>query len=157
MAKRFMIFTGCLNREAPYHQGARGRGVAVFSFDEESARLDLLSEHDDMDNPTFLSVAPDRQTLFASSEVFARKEGMVAAFRIGAAGQLTYLNMQASRGSICAHNSVSSDGRFLLLANYGMGEGGPDQSIVAFPIGEDGTLDPAVSGLAHHGPLGPET
>lgn len=156
MRARFLVFAGCLNREAPYHQGARGRGIAVFAFDEATGRMDLLSEQNEMDNPTFLSIAPDGRTLFASSEVFPRKEGVVAAFRIGADGHLDYLNMQASRGSICAHNSVSADGRFLLLANYGMGGGGPDQSVVAFPIREDGSLAPAASGVVHRGSPGPE-
>ena len=156
MAEHVLVFAGCLNREAPYHQGARGRGIAVLALDEASGRLDLLSEHDDMDNPTFLSVAPDRRTLFASSEVFGRREGVVAAFRIGPEGELAYLNMQASQGSICAHNAVSADGRFLLLANYGMGEGGPDRSVVAFPIRDDGTLGPAVAALAHRGGVGPD-
>lgn len=31
-----LVFVGSLNREAPYFQGARGVGLGVYSFDEET-------------------------------------------------------------------------------------------------------------------------
>lgn len=156
MSERLLVFVGCLNREAPYFQGARGKGIAVFAFDEANGEAVLLSETDDLDNPTFLSIDPARRTLYASSEVFNRKEGAVASYRFDPdSGRLDYLGMQPSRGSICAYNALSGDGRFLLLANYGMGEGGPDRSVVVFPIGEDGSLAPPIAGVRHEG-TGPD-
>jgi 6-phosphogluconolactonase len=147
---------GCLNREAPYFQGARGRGISIFAFDDDAGTARLLSETDDIDNPTYLSISPDGRALYAGSEVFNRKEGVVAAYRLDpTSGALTYLNMQPTLGSIAAYNAISADGRFLLLANYGMGEGGPDKSLVAFPILPDGGLGAPRGSVAFEG-TGPD-
>jgi 6-phosphogluconolactonase len=54
--------------------------------------------------------------------------------------------MQPSRGSITAHNVVARDAKHLLVVNYGMGDGGPDQSLVAFPFtDENGLYQPSAS------------
>jgi 6-phosphogluconolactonase len=55
--------------------------------------------------------------------------------------------MQASLGSITTHNMVSRDGRRLLVANYGMGSGGPGQSVVVFGIRPDGGLTPPIASV----------
>jgi len=152
MGDAMLVFAGCLNREAPYMQGARGKGIAVFAFDDATGRGEILSQTDDIDNPCYLSLAPDGATLFATSEVFNRKEGIAAAYALDrAAGTLTYRNMQPTLGSITAQNVVTADGRFLLVVNYAMGAGGPDQSLVVLPIGADGSLGPAVASVAHKG------
>ena len=52
------LFVGSLNRAAPYFQGARGKGLAVFGLDEASLRVTQLAETDEVDNPSFLSVSP---------------------------------------------------------------------------------------------------
>ena len=59
MSNACLVFVGSLNREAPYFQGARGVGLGVYSFDEETLETRKLAETNDVDNPTFLSVTPD--------------------------------------------------------------------------------------------------
>lgn len=147
-----LLFVGSLNRDAPYFQGARGVGLSVLSFDEDTAALATLAETGDIDNPTFLSVDPTRLTVYANSEVFGWKEGTVSAYRFDReTSALTYINKQAALGSITAYNSLSNDGRHLLVANYGMGEGGPDRSVAVFPIRDDGALGPPVASVSHAG------
>lgn len=146
------VFVGSLNREAPYFQGARGVGLSVHAFDEDTLETSKLAETGDIDNPTFLSVTPDGSRIYANSEVFAWREGMVSAYAFDrATGALAYLNKQPTLGSITAHNSITRDGTKLLLANYGMGTGGPDQSVVVFGIRDDGSLTPALDSVAHEG------
>ncbi|WP_027135658.1 lactonase family protein [Geminicoccus roseus] len=155
MADQTYLFVGSLNRAAPYFQATNGTGISLFRFDDTTGQAELLGETADIDNPTFLSVDPARRTLYAGSEVFGRKEGIVAAYRYDLGeGRLDYINMQPALGSITAYNSFAGGGRFLLVANYAMGEGGPDRSVAVFPIRDDGGLDPAVSSAAHegHGP-----
>jgi 6-phosphogluconolactonase len=144
------MFVGCLNRTAPYFSKANGVGLAVFSLDEDTFSLEKRAEIDDIDNPTFLTVDPESHCIYANSEVFGWKEGTVSAYRFAPeTGVLTYLNKQVTLGSIAAHNSLTRDGRFLMVANYGMGEGGPDQSVAVFGRNPDGSLTPAVSAVAH--------
>ena len=147
-----LAFVGCLNREAPYFQGARGKGIAVFAFDEASGRLAPLAEKDGVDNPTYLSIHPANGCLYANSEVFGWAEGVVTAYRIDPdSGTLTYLDKQPTRGGITAHNSVDRSGRHLLVANYALGREGPDQSVIVLPIHTDGSLGAPVCSRAHEG------
>ena len=50
---------------------------------------------------------------------------------------------------------VSRDGRRLLVANYGMGEGGPDRSVSVFDIRPDGGLTPSVASVRQLDATGP--
>ncbi len=150
-----LVFVGSLNRDAPYFQGARGVGLSVYAFDDRTLETEKLAETGAVDNPTFLSVSPDGTHVYANSEVFEWREGMVTAFRFDReANALHYINAQPTLGSITAHNFISRDGRKLMVANYGMGEGGPDQSVVVYGIREDGGLTPPVANVAHSG-IGP--
>lgn len=156
MAADCLMFVGSLNREAPYFQGARGVGLSVYALDEASGDTELLAETNAVDNPTFLSVTPDGSRVYASSEVFGWREGLVSAWRFDRAEKsLDYINMQPTLGSITAHSCLTRDGRFLLAANYAMGTGGPDRSLVVFGIRDDGGLTPPVASVTHAGRTGP--
>ena len=152
MTSKLLAFVGCLNREAPYFQGARGTGLQVYSFDEDSLEAELLCETEGVDNPTFLSVSRDGRRVYANSEVFVWREGLVTAFAFDRErAELEHINMRPSLGSITAHNMVSRDGSKLLVANYGMGEGGPDQSLVVYGLSEDGGLTEPLASVRHQG------
>jgi 6-phosphogluconolactonase len=151
MANDLLVFVGSLNREAPYFQGARGVGLSVHRFNQATLETEKLAETNEVDNPTFLSVTP-QGGIFANSEVFDWREGTVSAYRFDrASNTLTYVNKQPALGSITAHNCVTRDGKKLLVANYGMGEGGPDQSVVVYGIRPDGGLTAPLASVAHKG------
>jgi 6-phosphogluconolactonase len=149
-----LMAVGSLNREAPYFQGARGKGLSIFKFDSASGHAELLCEEGGVDNPTFLSAHPTNGCLYVNSEVFGWHEGTVSAYRYASAGnRLIYLNKQPTLGSIAAHNSLSHDGRLLFVANYAMfphGEG-PDQGLVVYGLADDGRLMAPTASLAHRG------
>jgi 6-phosphogluconolactonase len=152
MFRMLHLFVGCLNRAAPYFAHARGVGLAAYAFDEDTLAFEKRAETGDIDNPTFLTVDAGTRCIYANSEVFGWKEGVVSAYRFEPDnGSLIYLNKQPTLGSIAAHNSLTRDGRFLMVANYGMGEGGPDQSVAVFGRNEDGSLTPAISSVANRG------
>jgi 6-phosphogluconolactonase len=154
---QFLVFVGTLNREAPYFQGARGEGLSAYRFDEETLVVEKLANAPEIENPTFLSVAAGGNYIYANSEVFGWKEGLVTAFRFDRdAGTLTYINTQPTLGSITAQNAVTRDNRRLLLVNYGMGSGGPDQAVVVYGLRDDGGLTPPLASAARTG-TGPNT
>ncbi len=145
-----LLFIGTLNREAPYFQGARGDGLNVYGFDEVALTFRKLAGYPQVENPTYLSVTRDGRRIYTNSEVSDWREGLVTAFAFDPDTQaLEYLNTQPSLGSITAHNMISRDGRHLFVANYTVGDGGPDQSLVVFGL-EDG-LSPALASVAHKG------
>ena len=154
MAGETFLFVGSLNRRLPSFPTASGRGIAVYAFDPRLGECRLLSVTEGIDNPSYLSVDRRRSCLYATSEVAGHGRGTVTAFRFDpVAGCLHCINSQPTLGSIAAHNSVSHDGRFLLVANYGEGpmEEHPDQAVAIFPIRADGGLDPACGSIAHQG------
>lgn len=152
MAHDLYLAVGCLNRAAPYFQSSNGIGLAILAYDIRTHESRMLAQTSDIDNPTFLSVDPVTNCIYVNSEVFGWREGTVSAYRFDRANtSLSYLNKQATLGSITAHNSISADGRHLLVANYSEGCGGPDQSLAAFPILADGSLAPACGSIAHEG------
>jgi 6-phosphogluconolactonase len=156
MADGLLVFVGSLNREVPYFQGARGVGLSVYSLDPVTLEATKITETNEIDNPTFLSVTPDGSRIYANSEVATWREGVVSAYRFDrAAGTLTYVNKQPALGSITAHNSITRDGTKLLVANYSAGSGGPDQQVVVFGIGEDGSLTAPLDSVMHEG-TGPD-
>ena len=114
MAADCLMFVGCLNREAPYFQGARGKGLAVYGLDEATGETELLAEETGVDNPTFLSATPDGSRFYAISEIFGWREGLVSAWRFDRREKaIGYINMQPTLGAIAAHNSITRDGRHL--------------------------------------------
>jgi 6-phosphogluconolactonase len=152
MQSACLVFVGSLNREAPYFQGARGVGLGVYAFDEATLAVQKLAETDEVDNPTFLSVTPDGTRIYANSEVFAWREGTVSAYRFErASNSLAYINKQPSLGSITAHNTITRDDSKLLVANYGMGSGGPDKAVAVFGFQADGGLTVPLASVAHSG------
>ncbi len=156
--RKLYLAVGSLNREAPYFQGARGEGLSIYAFDTTTGEAQRICGTSSVDNPTFLSVDPASGVIYANSEVFNWHEGTVTAYRFDAGrGELVYLNKQACLGSISAYNMVTRDGKFVLVANYAMGTGGPDQSLVALPVLADSGLGPVKGSVRHEGVLGPIT
>jgi 6-phosphogluconolactonase len=154
MGEKTILFVGSLNREAPYFQGARGKGIAAYTFDLDSGEATLAGETAGIDNPTYLTVHPSNGCLYATSEVFGWNEGTVTAYRFDrASGRFVYLNKQPTLGSISAYCSIDRTGRFLLVANYAVGplDDLPGKAVAIFPIRADGGVDPAVASAAHQG------
>ena len=149
MSDEVLVFVGSLNRDG------RGAGLGVYRFDEGTLAVEKLAETGEIDNPSFLSVTAGGG-VFAVSEVSAWREGVVTAYRFDrGTGRLDYVNKQPTLGSATAHDMVSRDGSKLLVANYGEGTGGPDQSVVVYGIRPDGGLTPPLASVRHEG-TGPD-
>ena len=154
MPHRTLAFVGCVNRPTPYFDGANGRAISVFDFDEATGKPVLCGERGGIDNPTFLAVDPTGRWLYATSEVLGWNEGVVTAFAIdAAAGMLRYINKQPTLGSIPAHCSFDRTGRFLIVVNYSLDNAAdaPGQSVVVFPLRDDGGLSPPASSVRRTG------
>ena len=123
--------------------GGTAEGISVYRFDPESGALTLAQVVRDVANPSFLVLSSDGRRLYAVNEL---DRGGVSAFsRDPESGELTALNWQSSHGSSPCHISLSADRGNALVANYGSG------TIVALPIGTDGSLQAASSVVQHEG------
>ena len=163
MTRYALLFIGSVNR-ASVLGPARGEGLSVFMFDEDSGRATHQSTFQGIDNPTYIAVDAGRALLYAVSEVYGWNEGTVSAFSFDRRdGTLSYLNKQPTLGSITNQASISPSGNHVFIANYAHnpGWGGyydedvPGQAAAVFPVDARGRLGPATSSVAHEG-TGPD-
>jgi 6-phosphogluconolactonase len=141
-------FTGSLTRPAPQYGAANGRGITSFRFDDVAGRLEPVAEMGGIDDIAWLTIDAARLRLYATCEIAGSSESAIASYAVDpATGALSLLGRQTATGGEACHGSFSPVGRFLLLANYigVVPDGGLDNGLSVFPIGDDGVLGPAVA------------
>lgn len=89
-------------------------------------------------NPSWVHVGPEAVYTLTETE-----PGFAAAWRLGEDFALDRAGQgQSTGGNNPCHATVDPSGRWLLVANYGDGDGG-GASVAVLPIGDDGTLGEA--------------
>ena len=123
-------------------------GIYIFDFDPVTGETELLGTAQ-TPNPSFLAIHPSKKYLYAVNELTefeGAPGGAVSAFAIDPhTGLLTLINQQPSHGTYPCHVTVSPDGAYAFVANYGSG------SAAVYPVREDGGLAPASDIVQHEG------
>jgi 6-phosphogluconolactonase len=136
--KNYLVYIGT-------YTGPGGKGIYVYKLSEATGHLTPLGLAGESDRPSFLTIHPNNKYLYAVNEINnyeGQKSGSVSSFSIDRkTGKLTLLNIVPSGDPIPAHLIVDHTGKYLLVANYGIG------SEAAFPILADGSLGKATSFL----------
>jgi 6-phosphogluconolactonase len=131
------------------YTGGESQGIYASELDLKTGKLSPPELAAEVDNPTFLAIAPGGQQLYAAGEIGnfrGKKAGAVSAFEINKAdGKLTLLNQESSQGAGPCFVCVDHTGQCVLVANYGGG------SIASLPIEKGGKLAPAASSIQHEG------
>jgi len=149
-----LVFVGGVNRGIGYVARPAGEGIAAFRLDLASGEAEPLALTKGIDNPTFVAVAPNGQSLVAVSEVDGWHEGLITAYGLDrAAGALRYRNKQPTRGDYTCFAGFDRSGRFAGIANYGgvpVTEE-PNRSFAIFPVRADGSLGAPCAEITHTG------
>lgn len=134
--------------EIPFYIGTYTRGTSQGIYrsslnlkDGSLAEPKLVAE---VTSPSFLTIHPSLNVLYAVSEVSAG-DRQVLAYRIGADGSLTEISSQGSGGDGPCYVSTDHAGQYVFVANYGSG------SICAIRIQPDGRLGEMTSHQQHVG------
>jgi 6-phosphogluconolactonase len=128
------------------------KGIYSYSFDEATGELKQTGLAAEIDNPTFMALAPGGRRLFSVSETdhFAGKNGGgITGFNLDrSTGHLTEINAEPTGGPGTCHVAVDHTGHCAFVANYNGG------SAASFHVGDDGRLSEAVSFFQYegHGP-----
>lgn len=126
--------------------GTYGKGIFGYRFSAETGDLKPLGLLTEITNPSFITVDPSHQHLYAVSELEGKVNGGVAAFAIDrATGSLTPLNTRSSDGQAPCYVSVDGTGKMVFVANYGTGQ------LAVFPIEQNGSLGELRQLVAAHG------
>jgi len=125
------------------------KGIYAYRFDPATGESDSIGLVAGTLNPSFLTVDPNHNYLYAVNEIDNFKSGhtgAVSAFAIDRVNaRLTFLQQVSSLGADPAHLSLDKTGRYLLVANYTSG------NIAVFPVESDGHLGPRSAFVQHAG------
>lgn len=131
------------------YNGSTSKGIYVFEFDPKSGTITNRGVAGEERNPSFLAVAPNKQFLYAASEIGMfeeKKTGAVSAFQIDPKTKtLTLLNKQPSGGGGACHVSTDPAGKFVFVANYNAG------TVSMLPVKNDGGLAAPINTQQHQG------
>ncbi|MFC6964262.1 lactonase family protein [Halocatena marina] len=118
-------------------------GIYGYRLNSEAGEFEALGTTMVGDNPSFLTIHPSGEFLYAVNET---DPGNVAACEVDQrTGELSTLNRRPSGASGPCHCSVDATGQFLLVAHYGGG------SISMLPIEDDGHLGNPTELIEHDG------
>jgi 6-phosphogluconolactonase len=141
-AHKYVLYVGTYTERG-------SKGIYAFNFDSANGRMTPLGLKAELANPSFVTLSPDGQFLYAVSEVDnfqGRHSGGVAGYRTDAAsGGITLLNQTPSIGEGPCHLSIDKTGKFLLVANYDSG------SVSSFALEPDGKVGKVASFVQHLG------
>lgn len=145
MENKMTLFVGTYTQALPWVNGTCGDGIYTYSFDMKSGELRPKAEAVKIDNPSFLTISPDKQYLYAVSEMQDVVAGRISAYKIDELTQdLSLINKQPSLGSSTAYTAMDASQRYVLLANYN----GP-KAVVMLPVTPTGFLEPASCSIEH--------
>jgi len=131
-----------------YTSAVKSKGIYLFRLQtknldvSQNVTLVPLGLAAETSNPSFIEIDANRKLLFAVNE---DENGAVSAFKIDAAGKLTSLNQQSSKGAGPCHLVLDKTGRHLFVSNYSSG------SIAVIPVAADGRLGDATDVKQHQG------
>lgn len=139
-SSKTLLFVGTYTDAKP------NKGIYIFEFDTSNGNLSLLSTGKDIVNPSFLTLSPNGNYLYACTESKMPGLGSVSAFKIDSTnGSITFINKQSSGGENPVYISTSKNNEFLICANYTEG------TAAVFPIRSDGGLHPYEQIFHFHG------
>lgn len=115
-------------------------GIYVYNFNIKNGEVNELERKTNLTDPSFITISPNKQFLFASTNIRNKYEGKIAAFKIDSiTGKLQFINKQVSGGTSPCHVVTDKTGTLLINSNYN------NSSISSFTINENGSLNPATT------------
>lgn len=128
------------------------KGIYAYALDSVTGELQQTGLAAEADNPTFLTLGPDRETVFVANELNhyeGKNSGAVSSYRLDRKrAVLIKISESATGGAGTCHVAVDHTGRAAFGANYAGG------SATSFRVSPDGHLSTAVwfEQYTGHGP-----
>lgn len=129
------LFIGTYTRDEGWVNG-KADGIYSASISEDGS-LSLGETAAAVINPSFVAISPDRNNLYAVSELGRGNEptGYIHAFTIEEDGSLNFIEKYPSNAQSPAHVSVDQTGQLVFVSNYNGGVA------VVYARSDDGSLE----------------
>jgi len=136
-----LIYAACSTNGA-------AEGLVAFRVDRATGAMAALSGvRQGLTCPLYVTAHPSRKAVFVADfikECDGVPGGAIVAFNIETTGgAATPINRKPAHGTVPCYITLTADGRFALVANYG------DGSVSVLPVGPDGALGDAVAHVQH--------
>ena len=119
-----------------YNWDQTTEGIYVYQLDTINGKLTKITSVKDVLNPSYLTISPNGNYIYACTESKTPNAGSVSAYKFDSEKiALTFLNNQKSGGENPVYLNVHQKGKWLVNANY------TDGSVSVYPILENGTID----------------
>jgi len=124
----------------------KSEGIYVYRFDPQTGAIKYVSTAKSKNNPSYLSIAPDKKHIYAVGEKGLERTGTVSAFELDhATGQLQFLNTEAIEGNGPCYINTDDKGRHVLVGNYASG------NLSVLQIQADGKVGASLQTIQHKG------
>ena len=138
-ADKYLVYVGT-------YTGPKSKGIYGLRFDPGTGRLEQIGLVGEVESPSFLTLNPAQNYLYAISEISGKTNGFVSSFSLDKkSGMLKFLNKVSTGGTVSCHLVVDKTNSMLLVANYGSG------SVASFRVKPDGTLSESTAFDQHSG------
>ncbi len=138
-AQNYYLFAGT-------YTSGKSKGIYVYQFNSNTGDVQWISNTDSCNNPSFITLSPNGNYLYAVNETGKETPGHVSAYSFNKKnGQLSFLNQQLSGGDDPCFVTTDKNGKWAVVANYSGG------SLSAFPIRTDGSLQHYSQLIQHKG------
>lgn len=120
-----------------YTGGKPDTGIYLYELNPKSGQLKKISTVNNITNPSFLTISPNGNYLYACTDTKIPNAGSVSAFLIDSInGKLVFVNKQASGGENPVYLTVHKSNKFIVNGNYTQG------NVSVFTANQNGSLNP---------------
>lgn len=119
-------------------------GIYRFNFNLDTGELENKSLAASIKNPSYIAFSPDKNSLYAVSEVddFKKEDGSITTYRVKDKA-LVEVDVQSTYGANPCYIGVADDGKLVAVANYTGG------NVAVYNALENGSLKPAPQVIDH--------
>lgn len=139
-ANESTVFVGTYTKNMGWVNG-KAKGIYTCHMNNLTGELTVVDSTTDIQNPSFLTISPDKKYLYAVAEngvdALARY-GSVVAYKITEGGKLLKINEIPSYGAAPCFISTDKKGKFVFVANYSTG------TIASYGVKADGGLTDSI-------------
>lgn len=131
LAQKTYLFIGTYTDDVPE------KGIYIYELDGGTGALSPISTGENITNPSYLTISPDGNYLYACTDTKMPDNGNISAFRFNSDdGSLHFINKQPTNGDNPVYVSIDNISQYVVTATYTGG------TASIYKINPDGSIQP---------------